>query len=114
MTDIETLRHAHCRPCRGEGHRLSEDRIATLLAALPGWERIEDGTAIAKTYRFPDYYRTLAFVNALAYIAHSEDHHPDLGVHYNRVAVRYSTHDAGGLSENDFICAAKVEALASA
>lgn len=113
MTDIERLRTAHCRPCRGAGHKLPEDRIAALLAALPGWERTDAGAAIAKTYRFPDYYRTLAFVNALAYLAHREDHHPDLGVHYNRVVVRYSTHDVGGLSENDFICAAKAEALAS-
>lgn len=112
MTDIERLRAARCRPCRGAEHRLTEDRIAALLAGLPGWERSEDGAAIAKTFRFPDYYRTLAFVNALAYIAHREDHHPDLGVHYNRVVVRYSTHDVGGLSENDFICAAKAEALA--
>ena len=81
---------------------------------LPGWKLIEKGTAIEKTYPFADYYRTLAFVNALAYIAHREDHHPDLGVHYNRVVVRYSTHDVGGLSMNDFICAAKMEQLAAA
>ena len=55
----------------------------------------------------------MAFVNALAYMAHREDHHPDLGVHYNRCVVRYSTHDVGGLSENDFICAAKAEELSS-
>ena len=62
-------------------------------------------------FRFDDYYRTIAFVNALAFIAHREDHHPDLSVHYDRVVVRYSTHDVGGLSENDFICAAKATAL---
>lgn len=68
---------------------------------------------MSKTFRFPDYYRTIAFVNALAFVAHREDHHPDLGVHYDRCIVRFSTHDVGGLSENDFICAAKAERLAS-
>jgi 4a-hydroxytetrahydrobiopterin dehydratase len=67
--------------------------------------------AIRKTFRFDDYHRTLAFVNAVAWIAHREDHHPDLEVGYNRCTVRYSTHDVGGLSENDFICAAKVDRL---
>jgi 4a-hydroxytetrahydrobiopterin dehydratase len=66
---------------------------------------------LSKTFRFADYYQTMAFVNALAWIAHQEDHHPDLSVHYNRVVVHFSTHDAGGLTLNDFICAAKTEAL---
>jgi 4a-hydroxytetrahydrobiopterin dehydratase len=74
---------------------------------------VESGQAIRKTFCFADYYRTLAFVNALAFVAHREDHHPDLGVHYDRCVVRYSTHDVGGLSENDFVCAAKTELLAT-
>lgn len=113
MSDIDTLRNSHCRPRSGAEHRLPESQALALLAGLPGWQAIEGGTAIEKTFRFPDYYRTLAFVNALAFIAHREDHHPDLGVHYDRVVVRYSTHDVGGLSANDFICAARVEALAA-
>lgn len=111
METIKSLADAHCTPRRGTEHRLPAERIAVLLAQLPGWERVDDGAAIAKTFAFKNYYRTLAFVNALAFIAHREDHHPDLGVHYNRVVVRYSTHDVGGLSQNDFICAAKVEQL---
>mgnify|MGYP000060618870 CR=1 FL=1 len=67
--------------------------------------------AITKTFRFDDYHETMAFVNAVAFIAHTQDHHPDLSVHYDRCEVRYSTHDVGGLSENDFICAAKAGAL---
>ena len=63
--------------------------------------------------RMAGFVDNLAFVNALAFMAHREDHHPDLGVHYDRCMVRYSTHDVGGLSENDFICAAKAEALNS-
>lgn len=102
----------HCRPLRGAEHRIAPDAAAARLAALPGWELVENGEAIAHTFRFTDYYRTLAFVNAIAFIAHREDHHPDLSVHYDRCVVRYSTHDVGGLSDNDFICAAKVSRLA--
>lgn len=107
-----SLAQSRCVPRRGAEHRLPPARVAELQSAVPGWEVIEDGGAITRTFRFPDYYRTLAFVNALAYIAHEQDHHPDLGVHYDRCVVRYSTHDVGGLSENDFICAAKADALA--
>lgn len=81
------------------------------MPRVPGWEVVEDGHALLRTFPFDNYYETMAFVNALAFVAHAEDHHPDLGVHYNRAVVRYSTHDVGGLSENDFICAAKASAL---
>lgn len=117
MSDLIPLAQAHCIPRRGSEHRLSQARLAELLPELPLWELAGDpdsrhGQALTRTFEFADYYETIAFVNALAYIAHREDHHPDLCVHYNRVAVRYSTHDVGGLSENDFICAAKADALA--
>jgi len=72
--------------------------------------RIEDGK-LAKLYPFANYYQTMAFVNALAWISHREDHHPDLEVGYNKCRVQYATHAIGGLSENDFICAAKADAL---
>ena len=81
------------------------------MPQLPGWELAEEGRALLRTFAFKDYHHTLAFVNALAWIAHREDHHPDLGVHYDRCLVRWSTHDVGGLSENDFICAARSSAL---
>lgn len=110
-TPAIALHESHCEPRKGAAHRLDGDAVAALLAQLPGWQVIDDGAAIAKTFAFDDYYRTLAFVNALAHIAHREDHHPDLGVHYNRCVVRYSTHDVGGLSLNDFICAARAERL---
>jgi 4a-hydroxytetrahydrobiopterin dehydratase len=106
-----SLHEAHCQPLKGAEHKLDAAHVKALLKQLPDWKLIDKGAAIEKTYTFPDYYRTLAFVNALAYIAHREDHHPDLGVHYNRCVVRYSTHDVGGLSINDFICAAKAELL---
>jgi 4a-hydroxytetrahydrobiopterin dehydratase len=112
MTSAADLSARHCTPLKGPAHRLAAEAAAEYLAALDGWALAEAGAAITKTFRFPDYYRTLAFVNALAYVAHAQDHHPDLGVHYDRVVVRYSTHDVGGLSENDFICAAKADQLA--
>ena len=78
-------------------------------AASRGWEPA-DGR-IAKTYSFKNYYETMAFVNAAAWISHREDHHPDMTVGYNKCRVEYMTHAIGGLSENDFICAAKLDAL---
>ena len=112
MIDLIPLAQAHCLARRGKEHRLSEARVRELLPEVPGWELSEGGQALTRTFSFANYYRTMAFVNALAYMAHTEDHHPDLGVHYDRCVVRYSTHDVGGLSENDFICAAKADALA--
>ena len=114
MTTFAELGSRHCAPLRGLEHRLSPERVADLLAVLPeGWRLVEDGSAIVKTFRFDDYYRTMAYVNALAFIAHAEDHHPDLGVHYDRCVVQFSTHDVGGLSTNDFIAAARAEGLLS-
>ena len=112
MSDLIALADAHCTPRRGSEHRLTEARVRELLPEVAGWELAETGHALHKTFTFKDYYRTMAFVNALAFMAHREDHHPDLGVHYDRCVVRYSTHDVGGLSENDFICAAKADRLA--
>jgi len=114
MSHLNALAAQSCQPLRGEAHRIAPDAARARLADLPGWELVEDGQAISRNFKFTDYYRTLAFVNAIAYIAHRQDHHPDLGVHYDHCVVRYSTHDVGGLSENDFICAAKVSLLAGA
>lgn len=102
------LAQQHCKPL--EGHApMPAAQIETHLAQAPGWALV-DG-AIQKTYGFDDYHRTMAFVNALAWIAHAEDHHPDLQVSYSRCTVRFNTHSVGGISINDFICAAKVDAL---
>ena len=88
---------------------LPAGEAARLLDLLPGWELV--GGEIAKTYRFKNYYQTMAFVNAVAFVAHAQDHHPDLEVGYNQCTVRFSTHSAGGLTSNDFICAARVEKM---
>jgi Pterin-4a-carbinolamine dehydratase len=111
MADLTSLALAHCVPRKGPEHKLGDARVSGLLAQLPGWQVVEGGHALSRTFTFRDYHHTMAFVNALAWIAHAEDHHPDLSVHYDRVVVRYSTHDVGGLSENDFICAARASAL---
>ena len=92
-----------------QGGPMAAQEIDDHLKKVQGWSLV--GGAIEKTFSFANYHQTMAFVNALAFIAHEQDHHPDLGVHYNRAVVRYSTHDVGGLSENDFICAAKADAL---
>jgi 4a-hydroxytetrahydrobiopterin dehydratase len=96
--------------CRPRAPLLPRAELAQNLAALPGWKHA--GKALNKSFAFDDYYRTMAFVNAVAFVAHRQDHHPDLSVHYNRVDVVFSTHDAGGVTLNDCICAAKVDSLA--
>ena len=91
--------------------KLTPAQIEALLAEVAGYKVAEKRAEISREYAFADFYETIAFVNALAYIANQEDHHPDLAVSYNKCKVSFSTHDAGGLTENDFICAAKVNAL---
>ena len=106
------LTDKHCKPCEGGVAPLDLAQAETLLKDLHGdWSISEDGKEISRTCKFGNYYQTMAFVNALAWIAHAEDHHPDIEVGYSRCHIRYSTHAIGGLSENDFICAAKIDAL---
>lgn len=109
MTTPEELKTKSCRPCEGGTPPLDPDSIHALLQILPGWD-LQDGD-IVKTFSFKNYYQTVAFVNAVAWLAHREDHHPEMTFGYKTCTVRYSTHSVGGLSENDFICAAKVDAL---
>jgi 4a-hydroxytetrahydrobiopterin dehydratase len=109
----EALLKKYSKPIKpGGSGGLSAADIAKRVDALPGWT-LDDTQPprISKTYKFENYYQTIAFVNALAWIANKEDHHPDLEVGYNKCVVHFSTHSVGGLSENDFICAAKVDAL---
>ena len=86
-----------------------ETDIIAQLEVLPSWEYSQG--VLSNTYQFKNYYDTLAFVNALAWVIHREDHHPDLAVSYNRCTVSFSTHSVQGISENDFICAAKTDAV---
>ena len=107
--DHDDLLDKHCSPLHSVDAAMSKDEIRVHLAKVPGWQ-LRDG-AVEKSFTFPDYHHTMAFVNAVAWLAHREDHHPDLAVGYGRCTVRYSTHSVHGISINDFICAAKVDAL---
>ena len=105
---MNNLAQQHCEPL--EGHAaMTTAQVETHLPHAPGWALVEG--AIQKRYDFADYHHTMAFVNAVAWVAHVQDHHPDLLVSYNRCTVRFNTHSVGGISINDFICAAKLEAL---
>lgn len=90
-------------------HALTQPEVEILLTKLDDWQ--QQGQHISKTYTFKNYYQTIAFVNALAWMTHQADHHPDLTVTYNSCSVSYSTHDVGGLSEKDFTCAAYADEL---
>jgi 4a-hydroxytetrahydrobiopterin dehydratase len=92
---------------------LTPTQAVTRLASTPGWQLTGSGAdvAIEKTFSFKDFFETMAFVNAVAYIAHTQDHHPELSVRYNRCVVRFNTHDVQGLSDTDFDCAGRVDAL---
>jgi 4a-hydroxytetrahydrobiopterin dehydratase len=110
VSDIAAgLARRKCVPCEGGTAPLNEEQLGPLLRGLPGWTR--EGARIAKEYRFQNHYEAVAFVNAVAWISHREDHHPYVLVGYNTARVEYWTHAIGGLSENDFICAAKVDSL---
>lgn len=99
----------HSAPRKGAA--LSRAAVAKLLKEVPKWKADAASKEIRRTFKFKDYYGTMAFVNAVAWIAHGEDHHPEMTVGYNKVGVLFSTHSVGGLSENDFISAAKLDAL---
>jgi 4a-hydroxytetrahydrobiopterin dehydratase len=105
------LLNQHCQPLRGVPP-LTAAQINELLPQVTGWQ-LNTGNPhnLEKTCAFKDFFETIAFVNALAWLCHREDHHPELGVTYNRCTVRFSTHSVGGVSMNDLICAAKVNAL---
>jgi 4a-hydroxytetrahydrobiopterin dehydratase len=104
----QQLRDGHCRAASPQD-RLSDAALAEQRLATPEWRVVND--ALERTFSFGDFHRTMAFVNTVAAIADSEDHHPQLLVEYGRCVVRFNTHSAGGVTPNDFICAAKIDAL---
>jgi len=106
------LAEQRCTPCEGGVRPLSAAEARVQLKRIdPAWALDASATAIRRSYKFKNFYRTMSFVNAVAHVANGEDHHPDLEVGYNYCHVRFTTHAIGGLSENDFICAAKVDRL---
>ncbi len=109
MSDLKTER---CVPCEGGVDPLSADEAIKLKTELqPGWSLDDDAKMLIRDFRFGNFHETMAFVNAVAWIAHAADHHPDLEVGYGHCLVRYTTHAIDGLSRNDFICAARIDAL---
>ncbi len=109
MDTVCDLTTKTCKPCEGGVPPMTPAEVDKLMQQLDGWQQYDH--LISKTYHFKNYYETIAFVNAVAWMTHREDHHPDLKVTYNSCQVEYTTHAIHGLSENDFICAAKVDAL---
>ncbi|NIV17331.1 MAG: 4a-hydroxytetrahydrobiopterin dehydratase [Woeseiaceae bacterium] len=109
----DDLLSRHCEPCEGGVDPLQGERVENLLAALhPDWLLSDDGLVISRRFEFPAYSRTLGFTNAVAWIAITEGHHPDITFSYGYCVVNFTTHAIKGLSDNDFICAAKVDKLA--
>ncbi len=109
---MSDLRDQHCKPCDGGIAPHSDDAARALMKQLHGdWRLDAQDKSIRREFKFKNFYRTMSFVNAVAHIANIEGHHPDLGVGYNYCRMKFTTHAIGGLSDNDFICAAKVDAL---
>ncbi len=109
MTELSEKK---CQVCEGGVAPLSADEVASFLQQVHGdWQVDADNSKIQRTFKFKGFYKTMAFVNAVAWIANQEQHHPDLEVSYNQCVINYTTHAIGGLSENDFICAKKVDLL---
>jgi 4a-hydroxytetrahydrobiopterin dehydratase len=105
------LTEKHCVPCEGGVDPIDRAEAEGLLEDLPGWALSDDGKMISRRFEFKGFYRTMAFINAMAWIVNQENHHPDFSAGYNYCDVGFTTHAIDGLSENDFICAAKVSAL---
>ena len=108
---MDKLSAKKCKPCEGGVAPLNKATAHDLLSRLNEWQLNETATAISKTFRFKNFLRTMSFVNAVAWIANQEEHHPDLAVGYNTCKITFTTHAIKGLSENDFICAAKIDTL---
>jgi 4a-hydroxytetrahydrobiopterin dehydratase len=108
---MTALAEKTCKVYQKGDPSLTAEEAKQLLQQLHDWSLSQEDQAIQRSFKFKNYYETIAFVNAIAWIANREDHHPDMEVSYNRCVIHYSTHSVGGLSENDFICAAKIDAL---
>jgi 4a-hydroxytetrahydrobiopterin dehydratase len=108
---MSDLRKKKCKPCEGGIPPMTVGEAQEMQAEVPNWEVIDDGQAIRRHFNFGNHHEVMAFVNAVAWISHREDHHPAASVGYSRCELVYSTHAVEGLTENDFICASKVDAL---
>lgn len=111
MTSSCDLSKRHCEPCEGGEAPMERGQAEELLAELDGWELSGDGKMISRRFEFRGFFRTMSFINAMAWVVNNEGHHPDFSAGYNYCEVGFTTHAIDGLSENDFICAAKINAL---
>jgi 4a-hydroxytetrahydrobiopterin dehydratase len=108
---LNDLTKKQCKPCEGGVCPLDAEHSMQHLEDVPGWRIADDEKSITRTFKFGNFLETISFINAMAYIAEREDHHPDFSAGYGHCEVSYTTHAIGGLSENDFICAAKINQL---
>lgn len=108
MAELHTIR---CVACEGGVPPLSQEEIKKYLSQLKNWQVSPDNKWLNRRFAFKNFYQTMAFVNAVAWIANQENHHPDLEVGYNYCNIKYQTHAVDGLTQNDFICAAKIDHL---
>lgn len=108
---MKALIEKKCKGCEGDSALLTPSEIAELIFKIPGWGLSSDNKSIFREFYFKNYYQVMAFVNMSAWLSHQESHHPDISLHYNKCRVSYTTHALKGLSENDFICAAKINAF---
>lgn len=108
MTELTKIR---CVGCEGGIPALTLEEARKLMSQITPWQVSDDGKYLHRQYQFKNFYLTMAFVNAIAYIANEENHHPDLEIGYNYCNIKYTTHAVNGLTQNDFICAAKINAL---
>ncbi len=106
---MDALARKKCVPCEGGVPRLGPAEVAKLHPQVPGWQVIEDNRKLSRRFLFDDFVTAMKFVNRVAEVAEAEGHHPDFTVHYSVVDVTVYTHVIGGLSENDFILAAKLD-----
>ena len=111
MNTVCDLTNRHCVPCEGGVPTLTRTEAETLLADVPGWALADDVKSIHRRFEFKGFYKCMSFINAMAWVANAENHHPDFSAGYSFCEVTFTTHAIDGLSENDFICAAKVNAL---
>lgn len=108
---MQDLSSKKCIPCEGRTPKISPETAQSMIKTLDGWQLDSDNLSLFKKFNFKNYYHTMAFVNLIAWISHQENHHPDMTVSYNSCEIKYTTHAINGLSENDFICASKINKL---
>lgn len=108
---MSDLKNKRCKACDGDSASPSKKDLDGYISQVNNWQITEETDAIYKTFQFKNFHETMGFVNAIAWVANQEGHHPNLDVNYKDCTVTWFTHSVDGLTENDFICAAKVDAL---